>query len=58
MDPNQKLEAEAAIATDLLRGKVVAHVSRHRAEEVMVEFNDGTRLFVDSSSGAVELSIT
>jgi len=58
MDMNQELEAEAANATDLLRGKVVAHVSRHRAEEVMVEFTDGTRLFVDSSNGAVELSIT
>jgi len=54
----QDLEAESVRATNLLRGKVVAHVSRHRAKEVMIEFTDGTRLFVGSSQGSVELSIT
>jgi hypothetical protein len=54
----QELEAEAARVTDMLRGKVVAHVFRHRTMEVMVQFTDGTRLFVDSSGGSVELSVT
>jgi len=54
----QELEAEAARATELLRGKVVAHIARHRDAEVMVQFTDGTRLFVDGALGSVELSVT
>jgi len=59
MEPSQQeLEAEAARATELMRGKIVAHVSRGRAKEVMVQFTDGTRLFVESAQGLIELSIT
>jgi hypothetical protein len=35
----------------------VTVVRRHRAAEVMIEFSDETRLFVDAAS-PVELSIT
>jgi len=52
------LEQEAQRATDLLRGKVVQVVWRHRAKEVGIQFTDGTRLLVDLSENALELSIT
>jgi hypothetical protein len=51
------LEDESERATAMLAGKVVARVVRHGAAEVLIEFADGSRLFVDSTS-AVELSIT
>ena len=51
------LEAEAIRATEMLRGRVVRQVWRHRPGEIGLEFEDGTRLFVDSSS-TLELSIT
>lgn len=51
------LEAEAARATKMLRGRIVKQIWRHRAGEIGIEFEDGTRLFVDASS-ALELSIT
>jgi hypothetical protein len=52
------LEEESRLATEMLSGKAVARVIRHRATEVLIEFTDGTRLFVDQSSTGVELSIT
>ena len=52
------LEREAERATELLKGKVVARITLHRAKEVCVEFTDGTRLFVDHHPDEVELSIT
>ncbi len=52
------LAQEAMRATQMLKGKVVARIARHRDTEVLVEFTDGTRLFVDRSDSAVELSIT
>lgn len=51
------LEKEAERATAMLSGKVVTRVLRHREAEVVIEFVDGTRLFVDSES-PLELSIT
>ena len=53
----RQLRSEAARATELLRGRVVKQVWRHRAGEVGIEFADGTRLFVDSNE-ALELSIS
>lgn len=52
------LKQEAERATELLKGKVVAEVMRHRAKEVCIEFTDGTRLFVDHKPDNIELSIT
>lgn len=51
------LKEEAENATQLLAGKTVALVRRHRPAEVMIEFTDGTRLFVDRSEFGVELSV-
>ena len=52
------LDVESERATGLLKGKVVACVKRFREEEVLVEFEDGTRLYVDRTADGVELSIT
>ena len=51
------LEEESERATFLLVGKVVRRVMRHRDEEVVIEFEDGSRFFADSDS-SIELSIT
>lgn len=51
------LDEEAARASAMLAGKVVAGVTRHREGDVVITFADGTRLFVDSQ-GPLELSIT
>jgi hypothetical protein len=45
-------------ATQLLGGKTVARIRRHRPTELLVEFTDGTRLFVDVAGDVLELSIT
>jgi hypothetical protein len=53
------LEEEATRATEMLHGKVVRAVWRHRPGEVWIEFVDETRLFVDTPlSGALEVCIT
>lgn len=57
MDPLSPIEDEARRATDMLRGRVIKQVWRHRPGEVGIEFEDGARLIVDSST-ALELSIT
>lgn len=52
------LADEATRATEMLQGKVIARITRQRETEVLVEFADGTRLFIDRSGPGVELSIT
>lgn len=41
----------------MLKGRAVRLVRRHRDNDLLIEFDDGTRLFVDSQT-ALELSIT
>lgn len=56
----RRLVREGRRATDLLRGKAVSAVKRWRSCEVVIEFADGTRLFVDVrnlEAPALELSI-
>lgn len=48
---------ETERATALLRGKTVRRVMRHREQEVMIEFEDGSRLYANSDT-AFELSVT
>ncbi|MCC0011752.1 MAG: hypothetical protein H6920_11470 [Sphingomonadaceae bacterium] len=50
------LSDEEARATSLLAGRVLERVRRYRPNEVLIEFSDGTRLFVDASI-QLELSI-
>jgi hypothetical protein len=52
------LAEETKTASDLLEGKVVAKIVRHHSKEVLVEFTDGTRLFVDHQANDLDLSIT
>ncbi|MBA4759363.1 hypothetical protein [Sphingosinicella sp.] len=55
--PLMTLEEESKRATAMLRGKTVKRIMRFRKEEVVVEFEDGSRFFADSIE-PVELSIT
>lgn len=52
------LEEEARKANELLHGKIVAKVWRHRHKEIGIEFTDGTRLFIDHRPNELEVSIT
>jgi hypothetical protein len=54
----QMLEDEAARLTDLLCGKITKLVQQGRSREIMIEFEDGTRLFVDCKVGDIECSVT
>jgi hypothetical protein len=56
----KNLTAEARRMTELLKGKVVKTCKRHRSREILVEFECGTRLFVDAvdPEGEVEISLT
>ncbi len=49
---------EAQRLTELLRGKTVTLVQRHRQTELVIQFADGTCLFVDSKPGDLEFSVT
>jgi hypothetical protein len=53
-----ELEREAARLTELLRGKAVKLVRRRRPSEVMIEFEGGTRLFVDNGPDGLDVSVT
>jgi hypothetical protein len=52
------LEQESVSATEILGGKVLARIVRHLETEVLIEFTDGTRLFIDRTDRGVGLSIT
>lgn len=58
VSPAPDLELEAQQATALLAGKLVAKVFRPRIGEVGIQFEDGSRMFVDHHSAGVEISIT
>jgi hypothetical protein len=53
-----ELEDEATKLTNSLRGRTVKVVRRHRLGEVMIEFDDGTRLFVNNIPDGLEFSVT
>lgn len=57
-EKDRTLAEEARRATELLKGKTVAKVWRHRREEIGIEFTDGTRLFIDHRPSELEISIT
>jgi hypothetical protein len=52
------LEEETITATQMLKNKVVECLWRHREREVMIQFTDGMRLYIDHTSTGLELSIT
>lgn len=55
---NELLNSEAEKATKMLQGKTVSKILRYQKAEVLIEFSDGSRLFVDKSDEGLELSIT
>jgi len=57
-DPKKQLIKEEKRATKLLKGRVVKKIRRHREEEVLIEFEDGTRFFIDWRENELDLSIT
>jgi len=58
LEKETRLEEEARKATELLQGKTVAKVWRHRRKEIGIEFTDGSRLFIDHLPNELEISIT
>ena len=52
------LEEEAARLSELLIGKPVRRVRRHRRTELAIEFEEGTSLFVNRSDAGLEFSVT
>jgi hypothetical protein len=55
---HNELEDEASRATELLKGKEVIEVLRHRGSEMVIIFTDGTRLFVDVKPEKTELELS
>ena len=52
------LEDESSKATEMLKGKTVAEILRHRKGEVVIKFADGTTFFIDQTPDGLDLSIT
>ena len=52
------LKKEAQETTEMLKGKIVDKVWRHRPKEIGIQFTDGWCLFVDMQRDGLELSIT
>ena len=57
-DPKKRLKKEEQRASKLLNGKVVKEIRRHRQEEVVIVFSDGTTFFIDWRDGEFDLSVT
>jgi hypothetical protein len=58
VDVGDPLVAEAAEMTKLLSGKRVKVLKRFKRNELMLEFDGGTRLYVNSKPEGLEFSIT
>jgi hypothetical protein len=52
------LEEEADRIGQLLAGKVVARAFRPTAEQVVIEFTDGSRFFANPYGEGIDVSIT
>jgi hypothetical protein len=52
------LDREGQRLTELLAGKTIKIAKRHRETEIMLEFLDGARLFVNCAQNAMEISVT
>ncbi len=51
-----KLEQEARSMSDELKDKVVAYVLRQRDKEAIIQFTDGSRLYIEAGADGIELS--
>lgn len=52
------LAEEEKRLNELLKGKTVLRIVRNRPKEILVEFDDATRLFVNHEDDALDLSVT
>jgi hypothetical protein len=52
------LDDEEQRLQSLIADKVIAQVRRHRASELILEFSDGSRLFVNADGQDLDLSVT
>lgn len=57
MNP-MELQEEAKRLHELLRAKTVKVVLRHRPSELVIAFDDGTTLFIESAPDGLEFSVT
>jgi len=54
----RNLKEESIKVTKLLEGRKVQAVVRNKPSEVLIQFTDGSRLFIDINNEDLELSIT
>ncbi|MFL6466427.1 MAG: hypothetical protein ACJ72Z_00565 [Pyrinomonadaceae bacterium] len=57
MTPTKAEEKFKAI-TEQVRGKVVAEVRFHSANEISIDFSDGTSLYIDRGFDELEFTLT
>ncbi len=57
-NPKKQLKKEEERATKLLKGKIIKKIRRDRKEEVVIDFEDGTRCSFDWRENEFDLSIT
>ena len=57
-DPEKRLKKEDTRATKLLKGRMVKNIRRYKKEEVVIDFEDGTRFSIDWRDDELDLSIT
>ena len=57
-DTQKQLKKEEKRSTKLLKGKVVKKIRRHRKEEIGIEFEGGTRFFIDWRENETELDLS
>ncbi len=51
-----RLEQEARSLSHELKGKVVAGVLRQRDREAIIQFADGSRLYIEAGASGIELA--
>ncbi len=56
--PKQRSQDLSRRLSALIKGQQVAKVLRADDREVVLEFTDGTRLFVDNRDGRLDISVT
>jgi hypothetical protein len=56
-DPSQALGLEARRLTRMLTGKVIHRAWRHRANELGLQFTDGTQFFADRIAAGLAFSV-
>ncbi len=55
---DKDLKSEANKLEEILKNKTIYKVYRNRSNEVVIEFNDGTRFFIEIDGKELEFSIT